>query len=101
MRENCTSGLMRGSNGNGDSRPLLSTLLVNFKTPCNGDFLRIYATFRFNVRIVCNELVYRISYVVCRELRTLPFIIYYCPCFRRDDNIISPYPIGMWLKQQC
>jgi len=29
MRENCTSGLMRGSNGNGDSRPLLSTLLVN------------------------------------------------------------------------
>jgi len=29
MRENCTSGLMRGSNGNGDSRPLLSTLLSN------------------------------------------------------------------------
>jgi len=29
MRENRTSGLMRGSNGNGDSRPLLSTLLVN------------------------------------------------------------------------
>ncbi len=28
MRENCTSGLMRGSNGIGDSRPLLSTLLV-------------------------------------------------------------------------
>jgi hypothetical protein len=28
MRENCTSGLMRGSNGNGDSRPLLSTLLA-------------------------------------------------------------------------
>ena len=28
MRENRTSGLMRGSNGNGDSRPLLSTLLV-------------------------------------------------------------------------
>jgi hypothetical protein len=26
MRENCTSGLMRGSNGNGNSRPLLSTL---------------------------------------------------------------------------
>ena len=30
MRENCTSGLMRGSNGNGHSRPLLSTLLVPF-----------------------------------------------------------------------
>ena len=30
MRENCTSGLMRGSNGNGDSRPLLSTLPVLF-----------------------------------------------------------------------
>jgi len=29
MRENRTSGLMRGSNGNGDSRPLLSTLLVS------------------------------------------------------------------------
>ena len=28
-------------------------------------------------------------------------IVYYCPCFRRDDNIISPCPIGMWLKQQC
>jgi hypothetical protein len=28
MRENRTSGLMRGGNGNGDSRPLLSTLLV-------------------------------------------------------------------------
>jgi hypothetical protein len=27
MRENCTSGLMRGSNGIGTSRPLLSTLL--------------------------------------------------------------------------
>jgi hypothetical protein len=27
MRENCTSGLMRGSNGIGNSRPLLSTLL--------------------------------------------------------------------------
>ena len=26
MRENCTSGLTRGSNGNGHSRPLLSTL---------------------------------------------------------------------------
>jgi hypothetical protein len=30
MRENRTSGLMRGSNGIGDSRPLLSTLLVLF-----------------------------------------------------------------------
>jgi hypothetical protein len=29
MRENRTSGLMRGGNGNGDSRPLLSTLLSN------------------------------------------------------------------------
>ena len=28
MREICTSGLTRGSNGNGASRPLLSTLLV-------------------------------------------------------------------------
>ena len=26
MREICTSGLMRGSNGTGDHRPLLSTL---------------------------------------------------------------------------
>jgi len=29
MREICTSGLTRGSNGIGESRPLLSTLLVN------------------------------------------------------------------------
>jgi len=29
MRENRTSGLMRGSNENGDSRPLLSTLLAD------------------------------------------------------------------------
>ena len=28
MREICTSGSTRGSNGAGDSRPLLSTLLV-------------------------------------------------------------------------
>jgi hypothetical protein len=28
MREICTSGLTRGSNGAGTSRPLLSTLLV-------------------------------------------------------------------------
>ena len=28
MREICTSGLMRGSHGIGDSRPLLSTLLM-------------------------------------------------------------------------
>ena len=41
MRENCTSGLMRGSNGNGDSRPLLSTLLVNGnpRNPRNPRFL--------------------------------------------------------------
>jgi len=30
MREIRTSGLMRGSNGIGESRPLLSTLLVKF-----------------------------------------------------------------------
>jgi len=30
MRENRKSGLMRGSNGNGNSRPLLSTLPVRF-----------------------------------------------------------------------
>jgi hypothetical protein len=35
MRENRTSGLMRGSNGIGDSRPLLSTLLaIPFAWPC-------------------------------------------------------------------
>ena len=30
------------------------------------------------------------------ELCHLLFINYYCPCFRRDDNIIS-----LWLKQRC
>ena len=34
MRENRTSGLMRGSNGNGDSRPLLSTLLKSAVSIC-------------------------------------------------------------------
>ena len=41
MRENRKSGLMRGSNGIGDSRPLLSTLLFSvvslfFLVPANG-----------------------------------------------------------------
>ena len=33
MRENRKSGLMRGSNGNGNSRPLLSTLPVHTSIP--------------------------------------------------------------------
>ncbi len=37
MRENRKSGLKRGSNGIGNSRPLLSTLLVNpFLVPDEG-----------------------------------------------------------------
>ena len=36
MRENRKSGLMRGSNGIGNSRPLLSTLPHTFYTPMVG-----------------------------------------------------------------
>ncbi len=46
------------------------------RTPCHGDFFRIFSTFYVNVRIIDNIFVYRMQYVVFRIEKTLPFIIH-------------------------
>ncbi len=42
--------------------------LYAIRTPCNGHFSGKSPPFRRPGRIIGNEFVYRISYVVCRDL---------------------------------